>query len=650
MVYDGECRFCCRWVARWRRATGGFVDYLPFQDESIPARFPEIPRARFEEAVRLILPDGSVSHGAEAVFRSLAAAGRERWMLALYARFHTLADLAELAYEEVAEHRSFLSRMDRIYSGPGAAPPEYTRVRWLFLRGLALIYLIAFVSLWGQIHGLIGAHGIMPVQFTMKAAKAVDTEQHLGWKKFWQLPTLAWWADSDRALDWQCGIGTAGAVLLLFGLAPAPVLFLLWCVYLSLSSVCDPFLNFQWDYLLLETGFLAIFFAPLQWVERPQRQARPSFLVLWLLRWLIFRLMLESGCVKLLSGDPSWWRLTALQVHYQTQPLPTWIGWYAHQWPASFQAFCVFVMFVIELAGPCLIFAGRRARITAAASFIFFQVIIQLTGNYTYFNWLTILLCIPLLDDGALRWLSRKTQTVSGSMPPVRGGRWPRLLTAPLALLIFLVTFAELLQTLRVPEQWTNSIIPLEAGLEPLRSFNSYGLFRVMTQIRPEIIVEGSNDGKKWLAYEFKYKPGDLKQRPRFVAPFQPRLDWQMWFAALESPRQNQWFLNFEVRLLQNSPEVLALLKSNPFPGRPPKYIRAQLYEYQFTNPAERRATGDWWRRKYLGEYVPAISLPENRESGPPAKSSAANKNLPDGQVREKFHMVGWLKPVQRFL
>lgn len=613
LVFDGECHFCRRWIARWQRATGDAVSYLPFQDESVAARFPEIPRENFERAVILILPDGSLCSGAEAVFRSLSEAGRERWLYHLYQKFPGVAEMAELFYEEVATHRSFLSKLDRVYSGPGDTPLEYIRVRFLFLRGLALIYLIAFVSLYGQLDGLIGTHGIQPAAAMMQQLKEQAAADHIGLNRYHLLPTLAWWSASDSALHWQCGAGIGLSVLLLFGIAPAPVLFLLWCLYLSLATIGSPFLNFQWDQLLLETGLLAIFFAPLQWMERPSRQGRPSALVLWLLRWLTFRLMLESGCVKLLSGDVSWWHLTALRVHFETQPLPTWIAWYASQLPAGFLVFCTFMVLFAELAVPVMIFAGRRARITAAVIFICLQVVIMLTGNYTFFNWLTIVLCLPLLDDDILKF-PRRPSTIVEMPPAKRPARWPRYVVVPVAIITVMVTLMELLGTMGIPEKWSKPYLELFAWLQPFRSFNGYGLFAVMTKTRPEIIVEGSNDGEVWKPYEFKYKPGDLKARPQFVAPFQPRLDWQMWFAALGSPRQNPWFFNFEIRLLQNTPQILALLKNNPFPMEPPKYVRAQLYEYHFTDTATRRATGNWWRREYLGVYLPPVSLTEKIE------------------------------------
>jgi len=240
------------------------------------------------------------------------------------------------------------------------------------------------------------------------------------------LPTFAWWSASDAALHWQCGLGVACALALLAGIAPAVMLFLLWALYLSLCSISGPFLNFQWDTLLLETGFLAVFFAPLQLWERPSRQTRPPALVLWLLRWLLFRLMFESGCVKLMSGDVAWWHLTALRVHYETQPLPTWLGWYAHQCPPSVQSFCALVMFGIELVVPAFIFSGRRLRLLAAGIFAAFQMLIFLTGNYTFFNWLAILLCLPLLDDKALLAFRRESVPAAETHPAAgRAARWP---------------------------------------------------------------------------------------------------------------------------------------------------------------------------------------------------------------------------------
>jgi predicted DCC family thiol-disulfide oxidoreductase YuxK/uncharacterized membrane protein YphA (DoxX/SURF4 family) len=604
LIYDGDCRFCRRWVERWRTVTGETVDYFPYQE--VGGRFPEIPSENYARSVQLILPDGAVYEGAEAVFRGLAMAHRERWLLWLYLKIPAFALLAETIYQEVALHRGSLSRLDRALFGEQVAPPRYIRVRCLFLRGLALIYFVAFLSLSSQIQGLVGSHGIVPLSQTFPKLKAALAERAFGVDRFRAVPTLAWISYSDRSLDWQCRAGMALSVMLFFGIAPAPALFLLWLIYLSLVSIGSPFLDFQWDMLLLETGFLAIFLAPLQWLERPSRQPPPSRLVIWLLRWLIFRLMLESGCVKLMSGDPAWWNLSALTVHFETQPLPTWIGWHAHQLPLGVLHGGVVLLFIIELVAPALIFAGRRPRLAAAWLFVLLQVVILLTGNYTFFNWLTILLCLPLLDDDMLGWLGRlrPSAPVSAALR-----RWPSLLTLPLTVVIVLLTSLPLLRDMGLPLNGARGLIDLYLLLEPTRSFNGYGLFAVMTRTRPEIILEGSADGHAWQEYEFKDKPGDLKRAPGFVAPFQPRLDWQMWFAALGDVRRNSWMVGLELRLLQNEPAVTALLARNPFANAAPKFVRAQVYEYRFTDRATKRATGAWWTRRFLGTYNPPLSL-----------------------------------------
>jgi predicted DCC family thiol-disulfide oxidoreductase YuxK/uncharacterized membrane protein YphA (DoxX/SURF4 family) len=613
LVYDGDCGFCRRWVLRWKRATGDAMDFQPFQDETVAKNFPEIPREDFQAAVQLISPDGSVCAGAEAVFRALAAGGRERWLLWCHRKIPPFADLTELIYDEVAAHRDFLSKLDRFFLGADPAPPRQAWVGYLFLRGLGLVYLVAFVSLWMQIQGLIGSQGVNPAQGLMGSLKSVAASQKIGMERFHRLPTLGWWAAGDSDLNWQCGAGVGLSLLLLAGVAPAPALFLLWALYLSLSNLSSPFLNFQWDNLLLETGLLAVFLAPLQLVERPGRGPGPSRLALWLQRWLLFRLMFESGWVKLAGGDESWRHLTALRAHFETQPLPTWIGWYARQLPDPVLSVCVFLMFVIELAVPFLIFCGRKPRRVAACVFALFQAAILLTGNYTFFNWLTILLCVTLLDDEALRKLAprrwRRPPPDADSAGGNPGARWPWKITVPVALLVVMLTALTLPLPNSVARACPRPLARLYIWLEPFRSFNGYGLFANMTQTRPEIILEGSYDGQDWRAYEFKYKPGDLKRAPAFVAPYQPRLDWQMWFAALGSVEQNPWFFRLEYSLLKNSPPVVALLARDPFPGEPPKFIRARLYDYHFTDFATRRATGQWWRRDYLGVYAPPLSL-----------------------------------------
>jgi predicted DCC family thiol-disulfide oxidoreductase YuxK len=607
LIYDGDCGFCRRWIARWQLLTGDSVEYAPFQE--VGGEFPEISKEQFEASVQLIEPSGMVSRGAEAVFRSLAYAPGKRRMLWMYEKIPGVAPLTEWGYRFIARHRTGLSKGTRCLTGQDREPPSYVLTRWLFLRMLGVIYLIAFVSLWTQISGLVGSNGIIPVKDFLQVVR-----EQIGVERYWLLPTLFWFNASDVFLQVLCGGGAFLSLLLLLNVAPSAVLFLLWAFYLSLAIICREFLSFQWDALLLETGFLAIFFAPLQLRPRLSTESPPSSTVLWLLRILLFKLIFSSGVVKLMSGDTTWRDLTALTYHYGTQPLPTWTSWYADQLPVWFQKASVALMFFIELVVPFLIFAPRRLRLLGCGAIVAFQLLIMATGNYCFFNLLAIALCILLLDDRALpRRLREKLLKLQiGDKPSTsninRSRRWPKLVTLPVAIIIILINAVILLRVFRLDIDWP-PISNVVRAVAPFRSINSYGLFAAMTTSRPEIIVEGSQDGDIWLPYEFKYKPGDLKERPRFVEPFQPRLDWQMWFAALSSYENNPWFINFSVRLLQGSPEVIALLKKNPFPDAPPRYIRAVVYDYKFTDFAERLKEKAWWRREFKGLYCPILSL-----------------------------------------
>jgi lipase maturation factor 1 len=662
MIYDGDCNFCSLWVHRWQTTAGGGLDFVPFQNPVVAVRFPEVPRGQFETAVQLVEQDGQVYGGAEAVFRALALNPDEQWLLDWYEHSPLFSRVTEWGYRRVARNRGFFSTLTRLAWGRQLDPPTHNLVRWVFLRSLGLIYLVAFVSLWVQIIGLVGRNGILPADTAMDSMRLGAESQRIGLDRYHLVPTLCWFTASDGFLKFQCAAGTALAVLLVVGIAPAPCLFLLWLIYLSLSTVCREFLGFQWDILLLETGFLAIFLAPLQLWPRLVCAAPPSRLVLWLLRWLLFKLMFQSGCVKLLSGDPAWRSLTALRFHYETQPLPTWIGWYAHQLPAWAQTASVVIMFGIELFVPFLIFAPRRLRQWACVALVFLQTLIFLTGNYCFFNLLTIALCLLLLDDAALkailpeRWreallvastrreridsmggqassraqLSPEDGAREDARPPSSGGpdptplapqssrrntwRWPIQITLPLAAIAVISSLMQFSAMFGLRMPWPKPLVAVYAWLEPLRTFNHYGLFAVMTTSRREIIIEGSNDRVAWRPYEFKYKPGDVRRRPRFVEPHQPRLDWQMWFAALGDYRQNPWLVNCCVCLLKGSRPVPALFERNPFPRRPPRYIRVVVYEYRFTDFATRRRTGAWWQRQEKGLYLPPLSLSHQGE------------------------------------
>jgi predicted DCC family thiol-disulfide oxidoreductase YuxK len=619
MVFDGECNFCTLWIRRWQQMTDEALDYLPSQDASVAVRFPEIPSEQLETAVQFIEPDGVVYSGAEAVFRGLAKNPKWQWPLRVYKNSPAFANLAEWAYRFVAENRTLFSLLTRWCWGRHVERPDYFLTRWIFLRALGLIYLVAFVSLWTQITGLIGHNGILPTDQFMASAQQQCDLRGIGLERFYLLPTLSWFDASDGFLNFQCAAGTVLAILLIIGIAPAPCLAFLWLIYLSLATVGRDFLGFQWDNLLLEAGFLAIFFSPLQLLPKLSREPPPSRMILWLLRLLLFKLMFSSGCVKLLSGDPNWRNLTALTFHYQTQPLPTWLGWYANQLPLAFQKFSCAAMFAIEIGAPFVILAPRRIRFLGCAALVSLQVLILLTGNYTFFNFLAIALCLLLLDDFVLqriiplhlhRLLPPNSQLIA-SQPSTLNRRWPHAITVPLAVVVLAISLFQMISMFGVRSSLLAPAAMLDGMLMPLRTVNSYGLFAVMTTERREIIVEGSDNGTTWRTYEFKYKPGDVDRRPGFVEPFQPRLDWQMWFAALGDYQQNPWFVGFCDRLLQGSPEVLALLAKNPFPGHPPKFVRAKFYNYHFTDAVERRVTGAWWRRELMGEYLPPVSVRE---------------------------------------
>jgi hypothetical protein len=482
-------------------------------------------------------------------------------------------------------------------SGP-AGRNRFAFAAWLFLRLLALIHLIAFASFWSQLAGLVGPHGLLPAERYFQAA-----HEQLGPGAWLQLPSLCWIFGAGRFLAVLCAAGVGLSLLLFVGIAPALCLALLWACYLSLMGAGQVFFGFQWDALLLETTLLAVFLAP--WSFGPLwHRVEPPRAARWLLWWLLFRLMFLSGAVKLTSGDPVWRNFTALAFHYETQPLPTTLAWYVNQLPLWAQRGSCAIMFLIELPVPFLIFAPRTLRHGAALLITGFMVLIFLTGNYTFFNLLTIALCMLCLDDA---WWARLLRRFPSVTPAGRTA--PRWILAPVAVFAVIFTAIQASAGLTRGSSLPSFFWSVERVVSPFRSLNNYGLFAVMTTTRPELIIEGSNDGQEWLAYELPHKPGDLARRPDFVAPQQPRLDWQLWFAALESPNQNPWVFSLCDHLLQGTPDVLALFATNPFPGQPPRYVRVIRFEYHFTDTAERARNGHWWRRTPLDYYVEPTSL-----------------------------------------
>jgi hypothetical protein len=374
---------------------------------------------------------------------------------------------------------------------------------------------------------------------------------------------------------------------------PRLCLFLLFALYLSLFYAGQIFMSYQWDLFLLETGFAALL---LSFATTPG---------IWLLRWLLFRFMFMSGAVKLLSGDPNWWNLSALSYHFLTQPLPTPVAWYAAQLQPGLLKFATGATFFVELILPFLIFGPRRLRFCAAFGILLLEFCILITGNYNWFNLQTMLLCLPLFDDAAVRTILPRRLTELEAKPQT-----PRpAVTALVSAVALLVVFCSLV---RMDQRFGGSppefARVVDGWFSPLQMVSAYGLFSIMTTKRHEIVIEGSDDGVEWHEYEFRYKPGDVARAPPWNIPHQPRLDWQMWFAALDDPQHLSWFWRFLERLLENEPTVTALLERNPFADKPPSYVRAQFYDYTFAGSAE-KAKSQWWDRQLLGLYFPAVRL-----------------------------------------
>ncbi len=596
MLFDGDCHFCRRWVQRWNELTGKRVDYAAYQETL--EKFPELTREECARAVQLIETDGAVYRAAEAVFRSLKYAHGRGWLLSCYQKVPGFAALTETGYAVVAANRKAASAVTRLLWGADVTRPSYFAARRGFLRTLGLVYLIAFISVWAQVDGLMGERGLLPAGEMLSMLRGAHSA---GTAPFMQFPTLCWWNASSTMLHALCFAGVIGGALLAWGLVPVPALLVCFGCYLSLTTPGVFFFGYQWDILLLETGFVALFLAPWQWKLRPGGDAPVSNIGIFLAKALLFKLMFMSGVVKLTSGDRSWLDLTALDFHYWTQPLPTVFAWFADQSPEWLKKGLVAAALTIEVVAPMFIWAPRRPRLVAAWLLIGLQGAIALTGNYCFFNLLTIALCLLLFDDRS--WAPARSREVAG---PSRS--WTAFAPAAALIVTLPVNIWLIYSAIRPQADPLALIEAISRRLEPFRIVNGYGLFRVMTKDRPEIVFEGSSDGRDWKPYEFRWKPGAVNRAPQWNAPHQPRLDWSLWFAALGSQRDRVVAERLAERLLQNEPTVLALLGENPFPGIPPQLIRADLYDYRFTNRRERNETGAWWKREFRGAFLRPLS------------------------------------------
>ncbi|HEY2124728.1 MAG TPA: lipase maturation factor family protein [Chthoniobacterales bacterium] len=480
-----------------------------------------------------------------------------------------------------------------------ASGNSYSLTRFVILRLLGFVYAVAFLAAAQQLVPLIGEHGLTPATHFLHSLQAALGSRAAGMT---QVPTLFWLGISDRALVLAAWVGFGLSLVVLGGYANAVILTILWAIYMSIVHVGQIWYGYGWEIQLLETGFLAIFLCPLL-DARPFPRSPPPLLVLWLFRWLGFRIMLGAGLIKL-RGDPCWRDLTCLCYHYETQPIPNPLSLYLHFAPRWFHQIETAWNHFTELIVPWFSFGPRHARHVAGVLLVSFQVFLILSGNLSFLNWLTIIPFLACFDDTWLRRILPQALVRRAEMAAEKSER-SRVHEGLAVCLIILVAYLSIAPVLNL----ASGRQAMNTSFNPLDLVNTYGAFGTVGRERDEIIFEGTSDMRitgdtQWKEYEFKAKPGDPNRRPAVIAPYQPRIDWQIWFAAMASPADYPWTLHFVWKLLQNDPPTLSLLANNPFPDAPPHYIRARLYRYQFAPPGEK----GWWKREPVGDWLPALS------------------------------------------
>ncbi|KAM6352559.1 lipase maturation factor 1 [Alca torda] len=521
---------------------------------------------------------------------------------------------------------------ERAVAGPAGSragsPPSGTfwLTRIVLLRSIALLYFVAFLVAYHQNKQLIGEKGLLPCKLYLQNVKKYFKGK-INLDALSYAPTIIWfldWSDMDRTLDYLSLFGLAtSAFVLITGCANVVLMSVLWVLYLSLVNVGQIWYSFGWESQLLETGFLGIFLCPLWTLSRLPRHTPPSSIVIWGFRWLIFRIMLGAGLIKI-RGDRCWRDLTCMDYHYETQPVPNPIAYFMHRSPWWFHQFETLVNHFIELVVPFFLFLGRRMCIAHGLLQILFQVLLIISGNLSFLNWLTIVPSIACFDDSSLGFLfsSRRggvkeqvaqmqLKEAAGEQLPARYGCYVRKVVN--------ISFGVLIAYLSIPVvlNLLNSRQVMNTSFNPLRIVNTYGAFGSITKERTEVILQGTssldpNDSTAvWEEYDFKCKPGDLKRRPCFITPYHYRLDWLMWFAAFQTYEQNEWIIHLAGKLLAQEEETLSLMATNPFAGRePPRWIRGEHFKYKFSQPGGKHAReGKWWIRKRIGPYFPPVNL-----------------------------------------
>jgi hypothetical protein len=483
-------------------------------------------------------------------------------------------------------------------------PSTYWITRFLILRLLGLVYLVAFLAFVNQAIPLLGHDGLLPADaFVHRALEKLGSP----WKCFWELPSLFWFGISDARMLFLGWIGVALSALLMAGFANGVTLFVLWAIYLSITHVGQLFYGYGWENQLTETGFLAIFLVPLL-DPRPFPRRPPPTVVIWLFRWLTFRLMLGAGLIKM-RGDPCWRNLTCLDFHFLTQPIPNPLSARFHLAPPWVHRVGVAFNHLVEVVCPFFVFGPRLARHIAGGLMLLFQITLIFSGNLSFLNYLTIVPILACFDDQLLSRLlpARVTRVLAGYPREEQPALSQRIAAGALAGAVGILSVAPIANLLS-SEQVMNT------AHDPFELVNSYGAFGSVGKERHEIILEGTRDEElgehtEWRPYEFKCKPGDPNRRPCVLSPYHLRVDWQIWFAAMEEPEENPWAIHLIWKLLHGDAGALSLLAGNPFPEGPPTYIRAQLYDYQFAPPGD-KAT---WRRTLRGDWLPALSSDDPR-------------------------------------
>ena len=485
---------------------------------------------------------------------------------------------------------------------PAALPeasssPGHLWPRFVFLRALGLIFFSAFYSLAFQINGLIGEHGILPArEYLAQVANGLGPLEG-----FWYAPTLFWLGAGDLALRTVVGAGLVSSLLLILNVRPRLMVGLSTILFLSCIGVLQDFSSYQSDGMLLEAGFLSVFFAPRGTLPGLGAADPPSRFSRFMLEWEWFRIYFESGVVKLASGDPHWRNLTAMDEYYQNGPLPSWIGWYVQQLPHWFHANVVVFTLLVELVLVWFVFGNRRLRLVCFLIVTPMQISIILTANYAFLNYLVLALGFLLIDDRIFERIGFPSVVSVERANNMRTLIRKRVEAGVL-------TFALYATVVAFFAEGAASILALPARvLGPFRIANAYGLFAVMTEARYEIEFQGSRDGRTWIGYPFRYKPQNVRERPAFFAPYQPRFDWNLWFASLEPWSVSPWVVAAEQRLVEGNSSVLTLFRDDPFDGNPPKIVRTVLWQYWFTDMATKGRTGEWWRRRELGPFAPPV-------------------------------------------